>query len=430
MGQILFVNSCVRNESRTYELARRYLDTLTGDDAAPGEETKIIERDITVLGLCPMDEARLAKREQAIAVSDYSAPDFKLAIEFADADLIVIAAPYWDCSFPSFLKLYFEHIMIRDITIGFTPKGRMLKLCQADKLVYISTSGGYIRKNSGVQIQIEELCALFGIGEVQFYCAQALDMFPDKVMHILDKTFDEMVLGENTAIRSRIPDRKIPEITEYRIANIDEPLVSLKERGFVISSQYYLQGMSGAAKDCYVRKTAADMLEKAREYLPKGYNFKVFDGYRPIKIQQELWDYFRSDIANSNPELSSEEIDRRTTLFVSKPSYDEQNPSLHNTGGAVDLSIVDDEGEDLDMGTDFDSFKTTSFTNFYEKDNSNLQARDNRRLLYHVMTQSGFTNLPSEWWHFDYGTKFWAYYKKTDALYRGILTIKLPDTLS
>ena len=113
MKNILFINSCVRSNSRTKKLAQEYLETLTKD----GQYT-VTERDITKLNLLPMTEERLIKRDRAIETCDYTGEDFDYAKEFADADRIVIAAPYWDCSFPSFLKLYCEHIMIRNITIG------------------------------------------------------------------------------------------------------------------------------------------------------------------------------------------------------------------------------------------------------------------------------------------------------------------------
>lgn len=105
------------------------------------------------------------------------------------------------------------------------------------------------------------------------------------------------------------------------------------------------------------------------------------------------------------------------------------NPSLHNTGGAVDLSLVSEYGDSLDMGTDFDTFEETSWTDYFENKNSNLIARENRRILYYAMLKAGFTNLTSEWWHYDYGTKFWAYFKKTGALYKGILTVDFPERI-
>ena len=61
--------------------------------------------------------------------------------------------------------------------------------------------------------------------------------------------------------------------------------------------------------------------------------------------------------------------------------------------------------------------------------NSNIMARENRRILYYAMIEAGFTNLPSEWWHYEYGTKFWSYFKGRPALYKGIIDIKLPEQI-
>ena len=72
------------------------------------------------------------------------------------------------------------------------------------------------------------------------------------------------------------------------------------------------------------------------------------------------------------------------------------------------------------MGTGFDDFTEKSLTSHFESQSSDI--RDNRRLLYRVMTEAGFTNYPLEWWHYDYGDSFWSYYTGKPAIYRGIIT--------
>ena len=228
-----------------------------------------------------------------------------------------------------------------------------------------------------------------------------------------------------------IPNRKFPEIEEYKIIGINEKLVSLSEAGILCDSQYYANGIAGALKDCYARETVVHKLLDAQALLPDGLKFKVYDAYRPIEVQQRLWNYYRNCIKIKEPELTDEELDRKTGFFVSRPSFDENHPSLHNTGGAVDLTIVTKDGYALNMGTLFDDFTDRAWTNHfednYEKAERNTEVRDNRRLLYDVMTHVGFTNLPSEWWHYDYGTKFWAYFTRERALYKGVLEHDLPD---
>lgn len=228
-------------------------------------------------------------------------------------------------------------------------------------------------------------------------------------------------------LQKPIPKISVPSINEYNINYLDEEIVSLSKAGFICDSQYSKQGVPGSYSDCYARKSVVEKLKYAESLLPEGLRFKIYDGYRPICVQQRLWNYYRQDVKNKNPELSDEEIDFKTSFFVSKPSMDIKKPSLHNTGGAIDLTLITKDGYALNMGTLFDDFTDRAWTNHFEEFENNEEVRKNRRILYNVMIKAGFTNLPSEWWHYDYGTKFWAYFKNTDGLYEGILDIDFPN---
>lgn len=228
-------------------------------------------------------------------------------------------------------------------------------------------------------------------------------------------------------LQKPIPKISVPSINEYNINYLDEEIVSLSEAGFICDSQYSRQGVPGSYSDCYARKSVVEKLKYAESLLPEGLRFKIYDGYRPICIQQRLWNYYRQDVKNKHPELSDEEIDFKTSFFISKPSMDVKRPSLHNTGGAIDLTLITKDGYALNMGTLFDDFTDRAWTNHFEEFEDNDEVRKNRRILYNVMIEAGFTNLPSEWWHYDYGTKFWAYFKNTDGLYEGILDIDFPN---
>lgn len=223
-----------------------------------------------------------------------------------------------------------------------------------------------------------------------------------------------------------IPEIKVPSIKEFKIKDIEEEIVSLSSYGLKCDSQYYKDGIPGAYYDCYARKSVAEMLVKAEKSLPEGLKFKIYDGYRPICIQQRLWNYYRQKVKNENPDLNDEEIDFKTSFFVSKPSYDVMQPSLHNTGGAIDLTLITDNGYELNMGTLFDDFTDRAWSNHFEKYENCEEVKVNRRILYNTMIEAGFTNLPSEWWHYDYGTKFWGYFKNEEALYKGILDMDFP----
>lgn len=218
-----------------------------------------------------------------------------------------------------------------------------------------------------------------------------------------------------------IPNIAFPSIDVYQIDAVDEAIVSLSDAGFLVDSQYYNQGVAGAYKDCYAREHVVKMLYDAESYLPDGLRLKIYDAYRPITIQQRLWNFYHQKLRNEFPDISAEELDKKTAFFVSRPSFDVKKPSLHNTGEAVDVTLVTDNGYGLNMGTLFDDFTNRAWTNHFEVHEENSEVRQNRRILYNAMIQTGFTNLPSEWWHYDYGTKFWAYFKGQNALYEDVL---------
>jgi D-alanyl-D-alanine dipeptidase len=232
----------------------------------------------------------------------------------------------------------------------------------------------------------------------------------------------------------KIPTITFPSIKDFIIEDNNEEIVDLADYGIKCKSAYYEQGIAGSYKSCYMRVTAAEMLRKAQDTLPDGIKFVVWDAYRPICIQQRLWNHYKSIVKLDFPGLSKEELDKKTAFFVSRPSYDVKHPSLHNTGGVVDLTLINKDGKFLDMGTDFDAFGPQAWTNHYEEFEENEVVRDNRRLLYWTMINAGFTNLPSEWWHYDFGDKFWAYFtnSKDDngnllTKYEGIIDLNFPN---
>lgn len=130
---ILYINSCVRTDSRTNRIARAVLDKLSG------EYTEVYLPDEN---LQPLSEERLDKRTELIEKGDYSDKMFAYAKQFAAADKIVVSAPYWDLSFPSLLKLYIENIYVTGIVSEYDESGMPHGLCKASELIYVTTAGG------------------------------------------------------------------------------------------------------------------------------------------------------------------------------------------------------------------------------------------------------------------------------------------------
>ena len=213
-----------------------------------------------------------------------------------------------------------------------------------------------------------------------------------------------------------------------RIEECNEKLVplSLSPDKIIVSSQYFIQGIEGALPECYCRETIHQKLIEASKLLPPGCRFVILDTWRPLKVQQSLFDILKDDLRKQNPSASEEEITNKALVYVALPSRDPQKPSPHNTGGAVDLTIADEDGLMLNMGSDFDEPTLKTGTTFFEEKMAKgeklspeeLEALKNRRLLYYIMTSVGFTNYVDEWWHFDFGNQNWAWMSGSDhAIY-------------
>lgn len=185
----------------------------------------------------------------------------------------------------------------------------------------------------------------------------------------------------------------------------------------IVSPQYYTQNIEGALAESYARQTVRKKLIHAAGCLPFGYRFVIFDCWRPLKVQQALFDNLKKGIIAANPSMSEDDVMKRARKYVAFPSRDEMKPTPHNTGGAVDLTIADENGLVLNMGTEFDDSSEKAETVYFERllasgDKltwADREALNNRRILYHIMKSAGFTNYTNEWWHFDYGNQNWAW---------------------
>ncbi len=130
---ILFVNACVRRESRTERLTEKLLLKL----GSPWEEVRLEGLDFPTV-----NEDYLHQRDRLLSEGNFQHPLFDLARQFAEADTIVIAAPYWDLSFPAMLKQYLELVNVIGITFTYSKEGVPGGLCRAKRLFYVTTAGG------------------------------------------------------------------------------------------------------------------------------------------------------------------------------------------------------------------------------------------------------------------------------------------------
>lgn len=177
MDHILFINACVRPESRTLDLARAVLEKLPGQV----EEVDLERERIDVL-----DSAVLKLRDACIREKDYSAPMFRFARQLTQADALVVAAPYWDLMFPALLKVYFESVMVNGLTFYYTPEGRPSSLCKLKRVIYVTTAGGPIGPfNFGFDYVKALARGFFQVEDVRCLAAEGLDIVGADVDAIL-----------------------------------------------------------------------------------------------------------------------------------------------------------------------------------------------------------------------------------------------------
>lgn len=190
MGEILFVNGCMREKgrSRTLLLAESFLDAYRAKNA----KDHVFCVNLAKEGFLGHTPRSLTARDRLLGEKNFSHPVFSHARRFAAADKIVVAAPYWDFSFPAVLKAYLEHVCVPGITFGYTETGSA-GLCRAEKLLYVTTRGGVLQspgQDLG-QSYLDALCGLFGIGDFDVLAAQGLDEAPGACDEILQNARKE-----------------------------------------------------------------------------------------------------------------------------------------------------------------------------------------------------------------------------------------------
>jgi zinc D-Ala-D-Ala dipeptidase len=164
----------------------------------------------------------------------------------------------------------------------------------------------------------------------------------------------------------------------------DTAFVNIKNysSNFVLDMKYatkdnFLKNKVYDCESCFLRyKTVKSLIEANNEFLFKGYRIKLLDCYRPVDVQKKMW------------------------AIVSNPKYvaDPAKGSVHNRGGAVDMTIVDRNGKELDMGTPFDFFGPEAGHNYKKLSKKVL---NNRLLLKTVMEKHNFLAIDPEWWHYN-----------------------------
>ena len=182
---------------------------------------------------------------------------------------------------------------------------------------------------------------------------------------------------------------------------------------FILEPIYYKLGHNQDS-EIKLRQTVLVKLREAQNYLSSkyGYKLKIWDGFRTIETQKKLYEDFFETFKEQHADLNDEEIRKEIEPYIAFPSLDPASPPPHNTGGVVDLTIVDQTGQELNMGTEFDDFSERANTNYFITKGKDEASADifhkNRMILKEVMEHAGIIGYNDEWWHFNYGDQEWA----------------------
>ncbi len=179
-----------------------------------------------------------------------------------------------------------------------------------------------------------------------------------------------------------------------------------------------------------LREEVVNRLINVNDYLESKNNrfcLLIYDSWRPVEVQDFLFkrafslECKKFGIGASIENMHSYPlILKKVEKFWAYPSFDKKCPPPHSTGGALDLSLADQDGNPLDMGSNIDEMDERSRPDYYENFGTQeaLIWNSRRNLLKEIMIRSGFVQHPNEWWHFSYGDQLWAWKnKKINAFY-------------
>ena len=181
-----------------------------------------------------------------------------------------------------------------------------------------------------------------------------------------------------------------PEVSAVSVRDCGEPLTEL--------------GESFGPSRALARASVVRRLLLARDELPRGVGLRVVVGYRTAAAQRAIISSYAAGLRMANPVIGAAELERLTSRFVAPLAV-----APHVAGAAVDLTLVDSAGGELDLGTSVDATPERSEgACYFDAPTVSRQARANRELLARVLRGAGLVNYPTERWHWSYGDRYWA----------------------
>ncbi len=171
----------------------------------------------------------------------------------------------------------------------------------------------------------------------------------------------------------------------------------------------------------FVRSSLADRLAVAQAALPLGIRLHVVEGHRTAASQQAIVTSYSAELCAAHPGISADDLHRLSSRFVAPLEV-----APHVAGAAVDLTLIDACGHELDLGTPIDATPEQSGGRcYFAAADISRDARANRNLLARVLTDAGLVNYPTEWWHWSYGDRYWALSTGADHAVYGPVEVRV-----
>jgi zinc D-Ala-D-Ala dipeptidase len=209
-----------------------------------------------------------------------------------------------------------------------------------------------------------------------------------------------------------------PRVIEIAVHDNEEPLVDLAGLGVACSDS-----ASASSARRLVRRGVAERLLRADAALPAGVRLLVVEGLRTASAQQDIVDWYLHRLAGLNPRLADSDLQRLASRYVAP-----LHVAPHVAGAAVDLTLVGGDGARLDLGTPVDATPEESDNECaFDAPSISTEARANRSLLAAALRGAGLVNYPTEWWHWSYGDRYWAYATGSDTACYGPVTPHVRD---
>jgi D-alanyl-D-alanine dipeptidase len=214
-----------------------------------------------------------------------------------------------------------------------------------------------------------------------------------------------------------------PQVLKMPIQENQEPLIDLTKQSDLAYGPS--PEIPNNKEYTFLRKTVFEKLKKANTLLPQGIHFCLYEGYRSLDLQKKLFDGHYKDIQSHHPDWPLEALFNETTKLVSPVVNQDGSKNIppHSTGAALDVYLIDDQGKPLDMGIHPKDWMQDKDGTLSLTDSTVISeaAKKNRAMMNEVLASVGFVNYPTEYWHWSYGDRYWAFIKKMPyALYGGI----------